>query len=215
MVNTALNRGIFSKEMYDKYQILTSRGIQERYAEALKRRSKIFLENAYLLLKSPSNVVNVAETEVNVAETRINVDNNATKKSKVNKSKKNKMIGAELQSSPCPDTVYELQLLDGSFYPVSRDSVEKYGQLYPAVDVDQEFRKMIGWLDSHPKNRKTARGIDKFINGWLSRTQDSARPQDTPKTGPKNRFHNFTQSDTDYDAIALERVRSQLTGEGR
>lgn len=87
-----------------------------------------------------------------------------------------------------PDTVYELQLLDGSFYPVSRDSVEKYGQLYPAVDVDQEFRKMIGWLDSHPKNRKTARGIDKFINGWLSRTQDSARPQDTPKTGPKNRF---------------------------
>ena len=86
MVNTALNRGIFSKEMYDKYQILTSRGIQERYAEALKRRSKIFLENAYLLLKSPSNVVNVAETEVNVAETRVNVDNNATKKSKVNKS---------------------------------------------------------------------------------------------------------------------------------
>ena len=57
VVNTALNRGIFSKEMYDKYQILTSRGIQERYAEALKRRSKIFLENAYLLLKSPSNVV--------------------------------------------------------------------------------------------------------------------------------------------------------------
>lgn len=140
---------------------------------------------------------------------------NDIKESKVNKSKKNKMIGAELQSSPCPDTVYELQLLDGSFYPVSRDSVEKYGQLYPAVDVDQEFRKMIGWLDSHPKNRKTARGIDKFINGWLSRTQDSARPQDTPKTGPKNRFHNFTQSDTDYDAIALERVRSQLTGEGR
>lgn len=85
VVNTALNRGIFSKEMYDKYQILTSRGIQERYAEALKRRSKIFLENAYLLLKSPSNVVNVAETEVNVAETRVNVDNNATKKSKVNK----------------------------------------------------------------------------------------------------------------------------------
>lgn len=79
VVDTALNRGIFSKEMYDKYKILTSKGIQERYAEALKRRQKIFLENAYLLLKSPKN-------EVNVAETGINVNSNATNKSKVNNS---------------------------------------------------------------------------------------------------------------------------------
>lgn len=86
VVDTAMNRGIFSKEMYDKYKILTSKGIQERYAEALKRRQKIFLENAYLLLKSPKNEVNVTETGVNVAETSINVSSNATNKSKVNKS---------------------------------------------------------------------------------------------------------------------------------
>lgn len=86
VVDTALNRGIFSKEMYDKYKILTSKGIQERYAEALKRRQKFFLENAYLLLKSPKNEVNVTETGVNVAETSINVSSNATNKSKVNKS---------------------------------------------------------------------------------------------------------------------------------
>lgn len=86
VVDTAMNRGIFSKEMYDKYKILTSKGIQERYAEALKRRQKIFLENAYLLLKSPKNEVNVTETRVNVAETSINVSSNATNKSKVNKS---------------------------------------------------------------------------------------------------------------------------------
>ncbi len=86
VVDTALNRGIFSKEMYDKYKILTSKGIQERYAEALKRRQKIFLENAYLLLKSPKNEVNVTETRVNVAETGINVNSNATNKSKVNNS---------------------------------------------------------------------------------------------------------------------------------
>ena len=86
VVDTALNRGIFSKEMYDKYKILTSKGIQERYAEALKRRQKIFLENAYLLLKSPKIEVNVTETRVNVAETGINVNSNATNKSKVNNS---------------------------------------------------------------------------------------------------------------------------------
>mgnify|MGYP000009460577 FL=1 len=86
VINTALKRGIFSQEMYERFSILTSKGIQERYKEALKRRTKIFIEDQYLLLKSPLNTVNVAETEVNVTETEVVADNNATKKSKVNKS---------------------------------------------------------------------------------------------------------------------------------
>ena len=221
-----LERSLLDSTLFKSDTILTSPGIQKRYQLAVKERAKktpVVIKGFWLLeadetepfIKVNPSFHSSRKNEDNSRKNNDSSRKNDIKESKVNKSKRNKMIGAELQSSPCPDTVYELQLLDGSFYPVSRDSVEKYGQLYPAVDVDQEFRKMIGWLDSHPKNRKTARGIDKFINGWLSRTQDSARPQDTPKTGPKNRFHNFTQSDTDYDAIALERVRSQLTGEGR
>ena len=44
----------------------------------------------YLLLKSPENTVNVAETEDNVTETWVFVDDNATNKIKENKIKKNK-----------------------------------------------------------------------------------------------------------------------------
>ena len=92
------------------------------------------------------------------------------------------------------------------------EEVEKYCGLYPAVDTDQEFRKMIGWLDANPKNRKTKRGIQKFMNGWLARSQDSARPVNStrPSQVNKNQFHNFEQRDTDYDAIALERAREQF-----
>ena len=32
---------------------------------------------------------------------------------------------------------------------------------------------MAGWLNSNPKKRKTKSGILRFINGWLSREQDS------------------------------------------
>ena len=71
---------------------------------------------------------------------------------------------------------------------------------------------MIGWLDANPKNRKTQRGILKFINGWLARAQDSARP--VGHTGSlqagKNRFHNFEQRDTDYDALVLQRTQEFL-----
>lgn len=33
---------------------------------------------------------------------------------------------------------------------------------------------MYAWLDSNPKNRKTERGIKRFITGWLGRAQDKA-----------------------------------------
>ena len=40
IVGRALERDIFSKPLYDKYQILTSAGIQRRYFEAVSRRKK-------------------------------------------------------------------------------------------------------------------------------------------------------------------------------
>jgi len=45
------------------------------------------------------------------------------------------------------------------------------------VDVEQALRNMRGWLLNNPKNRKTASGIRRFVNSWLSREQDRARPQ--------------------------------------
>lgn len=76
---------------------------------------------------------------------------------------------------------------------------------------------MIGWLDSHPKNRKTPRGIGRFINGWLCRAQDSAHPasnrQNTGKAPAPNRFHNFEQWDTDYDAMVQQQTIEWLNEE--
>src|SRR5690554_6539302 len=41
VINEALERGIFSKKLYDKYNILTSRGIQRRYKEIVRRRKDV------------------------------------------------------------------------------------------------------------------------------------------------------------------------------
>lgn len=71
-----------------------------------------------------------------------------------------------------PDPVYELGLNDGSAYPVYEEDIAYYQGLYPAVDIDSEFRKMIGWIDGNPNKRKTKRGIKRFINSWLSKAQD-------------------------------------------
>lgn len=68
-----------------------------------------------------------------------------------------------------------LPLVTGSgSFDVTINYLNSLRQLYPAVDVEQEFRKMYAWLDSNPKNRKTERGIKRFITGWLGRAQDKA-----------------------------------------
>ena len=68
--------------------------------------------------------------------------------------------------------VIKLSLNDKSEYPIYQKQLEEWKQLYPAVDILQELRKMKGWLDANPKRRKTKTGVLKFVNGWLSREQD-------------------------------------------
>lgn len=50
IVNEALKRALFSQELYEKHQILTSCGIQKRYAEIVKRRKVIDIVSEYVLI---------------------------------------------------------------------------------------------------------------------------------------------------------------------
>lgn len=61
-------------------------------------------------------------------------------------------------------------------FPVTKLHLAEWGELYPAVDVLQEVRKMRGWLLSKPARRKTYRGMLAFVASWLGRAQDEAKP---------------------------------------
>lgn len=89
------------------------------------------------------------------------------------------MHDASQEQNPAQPSVAELPLNDNSLYTIYQDDVDKWKGLYPAVDVEQELKKMIGWLDANPTRRKTKSGIKKFINGWLSKEQDKpSKPQE-------------------------------------
>ena len=93
------------------------------------------------------------------------------------------------ESSPAPAAeppICSLPLNDGSLFAVTREQFEKWVGLYPAVDVMQELRKMVGWLDANPKKRKTKGGIMRFINSWLSREQDRGGSRATERGGSRN-----------------------------
>ena len=52
------------------------------------------------------------------------------------------------------------------------EDYNRWCELYPAVNVMQELRKMSSWSTDNPKRRKTKSGIRRFINAWLSKEQD-------------------------------------------
>ena len=88
--------------------------------------------------------------------------------------------------APAPDEIVATLPLvkTGEFHSITKSDVQKYRDLYPGIDVMQEIRKMIGWCDANPKNRKTKAGVKRFINNWLSRAQDRAPRQPVPQAEP-------------------------------
>ncbi|MGL6025672.1 MAG: helix-turn-helix domain-containing protein [Vibrio sp.] len=67
----------------------------------------------------------------------------------------------------------------GSTFPVTQADVFEWRELYPAVDVAQQLRNMIGWCNANPTRQKTSSGAARFIHAWLCKEQDkgyAARP---------------------------------------
>ena len=65
-----------------------------------------------------------------------------------------------------------LPLVDGTTFDPDLADLAQWASAYPAVNVEQELRKMRAWLDANPKNRKTKSGIKRFVNAWLTKAQD-------------------------------------------
>ncbi|MGO2497756.1 MAG: ATPase [Vibrio litoralis] len=57
-------------------------------------------------------------------------------------------------------------------YEVTQSELFEMRELYPAVDVAQQIRNMIGWCKANPTRQKTSSGIKRFMHQWLSKEQD-------------------------------------------
>ena len=89
------------------------------------------------------------------------------------------------EPKPESPTAFEIPLNDGTKHHITKADIESYKKLYPAVDVDQECRGMIGWCDADPKRRKTRTGARRFVNGWLARVQNRGGATSNRQEQPK------------------------------
>ena len=103
-------------------------------------------------------------------------DNRYTNNNNINNNiinnNNNTIVCPEPEKSAPDKSGILLPLNDRSFYDVPLSKITLWKDTYPAVNVEQELKRMIAWLDSNPTKRKTRKGVAKFINSWLSREQD-------------------------------------------
>lgn len=83
-----------------------------------------------------------------------------------------------------------LPLINGEDYPIKESDVKIWEEAYPAVDVRGQLREMKAWCNSNPKERKTAKGIMRFCNNWLSREQDKSGRYDAKSKPIKHKDYS-------------------------
>lgn len=99
---------------------------------------------------------------------------------------------AEPETVSAPPII-SIILNDKTFFDVFSEDYNRWCELYPAVNVMQELRKMSSWSTDNPKRRKTKSGIRRFINAWLSKEQD---------TGGQYRYQGGSSSGNVFTDIA-------------
>lgn len=166
----------------------------DRYKETVNLQEKAMLSetaNKSYIVDSPdeTTVTTVGIPDGNQMETQVRLGQGRLEQ--VSPVKDN-TICAEPESGSAPPPVISLPLIDGTEFGVTQEDIDKYASLYPAVDILQELRGMLGWLDANPNRRKTRKGIRRFINNWLSQEQDrggshrqQSRPQRQSQPQPK------------------------------
>ena len=153
VINKACEVRLFDKNLYRNFNILTSKGIQERYLKITERR-----KNSVVITQF--NLINVDINSVNVNNNSINVDNNSVNvykstQSKVKKRKVQKSTEKSLSNDSCKNVyltqteerdcmnkkIYELYLNGiGQISPTIKerldDLVELYGMEHVIVAIN-------------------------------------------------------------------------------
>lgn len=196
IIDAMLDLELFDVDKYEKYQILTSKGIQNRYFLAAKKRKIVYVDKNYLC-----EGVSVSDNTIYLDVNSEFIPQSKVKESKVNKSKvkeskeedlcrvdddlrDNHVIrddkdptarsyknNSEIEEEKTPIITIPLTGQTKEF-PITQKMVDNWQEDFPNIDVLAELHKMRAWSDANPNKRKTIKGVKRFVVSWLSRSQD-------------------------------------------
>lgn len=91
---------------------------------------------------------------------------------------------------------FSFMLGSKKLWHLNQIKLDEYTEAFPNLDIGAELRKAAQWLNDNPGRRKTAKGMNRFLGGWLGRAKPKSEPQQSDLT---------TREATDADVADLIR----------
>lgn len=223
IIAASIRRDIFSKQLFDKYGILTSRRIQEQYFAAVSRRERVEVKKEYLLVEVDQNLVSVNKNEVNVSRNPENASKNT--QSRVEKSRGEYIKENNIKEKPVKsktvksEPYFENEEVNEAFLAYLE---MRKNSKFP-VKTDRQFKILSNKLYRYAGDGnggliadKAVAIIDKAtVNGWRDfyEVKGSYRPEGSVNHG-RNESNGCAGSDTGDHAPSFTDFVLDSIGDG-
>jgi len=148
IIKACINEKIFDKKLYDGYKILTSKGIQKRYLQAIKRRKLVIIAREYFLLNDVLDI----NVDINWINVNINPKNDSKgTQSKVKESK-----------------VKESKDIYGEFILLTSKEYEKLLKDYGESNLNKMIEKLDLYLGADKKRLIKYTSHNHVLRGWVA-----------------------------------------------
>ena len=170
--------GVITIPNWGKHQNLDQLESKKEYMRGYMQEYRA--KQKQLSINGKSNCKTNSKTNVSKADKEEDKEIDKEKEKKIHIAESSSDNPAEIPESEKP--IAFLPLVDGTEYGIKQTDVDGWALAYPAINITQEIHKMRSWLEANPKNKKTARGIKRFVVNWLGRSQDGARKPQTERS---------------------------------
>lgn len=162
IINDCLSEHLFDKSLHKEHNIITSKGIQERYFEAIERRKEAEIIKDYILLKD------VYINSLNVNINWLNVDKSTQSKVKESKEEKIKVIDEIYLSYPskCP--------VNNSSTGKSKKDKEKIEKMLSNISKDD----LLFTINTYIAECKSSNRYMKNFSTFLNNLPDYEKPKE-------------------------------------
>ena len=235
IVGYCLQIGLFGKGLFDRWGVLTSRGIQKSYwAVAANRRDKTVYKELWLLQNDECKGVifvpffnQMSDTNDHSQATngdKSDTNDTVVKESKVKDNKE--IVATQKRAATFSPESFEMVCVRRLI-----DSVLEQMPKARVPSADNELQKWAAEIEKMQRIDKRSRGeIEQALNYAIKNTfwqsnirstkkfrekfetlylQSKERTGSSPQGAASNRFHNFDQRDVDYDALVVAQLRQQ------
>ncbi|MGG7215310.1 Lin1244/Lin1753 domain-containing protein [Clostridium nigeriense] len=181
VINDCIKWGLFDSNLLKTKEILTSKGVQARYLEAVGRRTKVEMKKEYLLLDE--NIVNVYKNliivDINSNNEDVSDNINPQSKEKESKEKKSKVNNNKEDSCSSDFNIYRYMQQRGfvTISPLIAEQVQADIDMYSLEEVKQA----IDIADNNGKHTYSyVKGIleKRRANGTDGSTRQDTKPSE-------------------------------------